>query len=78
MAKVTVEGVVSRLNHNGVGFGVRESWTNREGAAQNRYWAVWMPNTVPTTVTVGDEAPTEPAWASTPIPADVAPDGAPW
>lgn len=55
MANVTVEGTVSRINRNGVGFGIRETWTGRDGASKERYWAVWMPGTEPTRVIVGDE-----------------------
>lgn len=55
MSKVIVRGVVSRINKNGVGFGVRESWPNRDGGTSERYWAVWMPHDEPTRVVVGDE-----------------------
>ncbi|KJL45589.1 hypothetical protein [Microbacterium trichothecenolyticum] len=54
MAIVTVEGTVSRINQNGVGFGVKESWQGREGREAHRYWSAWMPDNVPVQVVVGD------------------------
>lgn len=40
MAFVNVEGVVSRLHNSGNGFGVKETWTTKDGE-RARYWAVF-------------------------------------
>jgi hypothetical protein len=55
VAITTVEGTVSRINRNGVGFGVKETWKGREGREAHRYWSVWMPDGVPVQVVEGDE-----------------------
>lgn len=54
MASATVTGTVSRINQNGIGFGVKETWPSREGREATRYWSVWMPEDQPVTVAVGD------------------------
>lgn len=41
MAFANVEGEVSRLNRTGFGFGLKESWTTRDGKQGFRYWAVF-------------------------------------
>lgn len=53
--KAIVEGTVSRINANGIGFSVKESWRNREGGESHRFVSCFMPDRVPVTVIVGDE-----------------------
>lgn len=55
MAHATVRGVVSRINSNGIGFSVKESWPKRDGTEAHRYWSVFLPDNVPVEVIAGDE-----------------------
>ena len=52
MARVTVEGTVSRINSRGNGFGVREvqSWGDKERVT---YWSVFPPKDAERTVVEG-------------------------
>lgn len=55
MAHVEVTGVVHRINQNGIGFTVKESWTRRDGSGEGaRYWSCWMPTPAPVEVIVGE------------------------
>ena len=54
MAKVSVEGVVSRLNGVGAGFGVKES-REHQGKTYTTYWSVFPPQGEPRTVNEGDQ-----------------------
>jgi hypothetical protein len=54
LAKVTVTGVVSRLNKSGNGFGVREvqEWS---GNTRTTYWSVFPPRDAARAVVEGQE-----------------------
>lgn len=53
MAKVSIEGVVSRLNTVGSGFGLKES-REHNGKTYTTYWSVFPPRNEDRTVNVGD------------------------
>ena len=58
MAKVSVEGVVSRLNSRGNGFGVREA-QEFNGSERTTFWSVFPPKDAPRTVVEGQRVTVE-------------------
>lgn len=58
MAKVSVDGVVSRLNSRGNGFGVREV-QEFNGSERTTFWSVFPPKDAPRTVVEGQRVMVE-------------------